>query len=162
MAAGGGREESVADLRRATLFEAADDGPLHRLAERSFRRRLRDGQILFTDGEPSDHLFVIRAGRVRILSRSPQGGELVLSVLGPGEVIGELSVIDGGPRSATAEALGDVELLAVAATDVRAVLLQEPDLLMAAAAELAGTVRRLTGNASDVVFLDLPRRLAKL
>ena len=155
-------EESVADLRRATLFETAEETPLRRLAERSFRRRLRDGQILFTEGEPSDHLFVIRSGRIRIVARSPQGGELVLSVLAPGEVIGELSVIDGGPRSATAEALGDVELLAVAATDVLTLLRQQPALLMAAATELAATVRRLTGSASDLVFLDLPRRLAKL
>ena len=155
-------EESVADLRRAALFEAADEPPLRRLAERAFRRRLRDGQILFSEGEPSDHLFVIRSGRVRIVSRSPQGGELVLSVLGAGEVIGELSVIDGGVRSATAEALGEVELLAVASSEVLAVLQQQPALLMAAATELAATVRRLTGSASDLVFLDLPRRLAKL
>lgn len=155
-------DESVADLRRAALFGDADDAPLRRLAERAFRRRLRDGQILFTEGEPSDHLFVIRSGRVRIVARSPQGGELVLSVLAPGEVIGELSVIDGGARSATAEALGDVELLAVASSDVLTVLQQDPALLMAAASELAATVRRLTGSASDLVFLDLPRRLAKL
>src|SRR5215212_354776 len=108
-------DEAVAELRRATFFETADEALLRGLAERSFRRRLRDGQILFTDGEPSDHLFVIRSGRIRILARSPQGSELVLAILACGEVIGELSVLDAGPRSATAEALGDVELLAVPA-----------------------------------------------
>jgi CRP-like cAMP-binding protein len=154
--------DAVSDLRRATFFAAAGEAPLRGLAERSFARRLRDGQILFTEGEPSDHLFVVRSGRIRIVARSPRGDELVLSVLGPGEVLGELSVIDQGPRSATAEALGEVELLAVAAADVRALLEREPALLMAAAAELAGTVRRLTGSAADLVFLDLPRRLAKL
>src|SRR3954470_17220135 len=150
------------ELRGATFLAAADEALLRSLAERSFRRRLRDGQILFTEGEPSEHLFVVRSGRVRILARSPQGSELVLAVLGPGEVIGELSVIDEGPRSATAEALGDVDLLAVPAADVRALLRRQPGLLLAAARELAGTVRRLTGSASDLVFLDLPRRLAKL
>ena len=160
--AAGAPSDAVDDLRRSTMFAAADDGVLRGLAGRSFRRRLREGQILFTEGEPSDHLFVVRAGRIRVLARSPQGAELVLSVLGPGEVIGELSVIDQGPRSATAEALDDVELLAVPAPDVRAVLEQHPGLLLSAAAELAGTVRRLTGSAGDLVFLDLPRRLAKL
>lgn len=155
-------QEAIVDLRRATVFGGADDAVLRGLAERAFRRRLRDGQILFTEGEPSDHLFVIRSGRVRIVARSPQGGELVLAVLTPGDVIGELSVIDEGPRSATAEALGDVELLAVAAGDVRTLLERQPALLMAAATELAATVRRLTGSASDLVFLDLARRLAKL
>ena len=95
-------------------------------------------------------------------SSAPRGDELVLSVLGAGEVLGELSVIDQGPRSATAEALGDVELLAVAAADVRALLEDQPTLLLAAAAELAGTVRRLTGSAADLVFLDLGGRIAKL
>jgi CRP-like cAMP-binding protein len=154
--------DAVPDLRRATFFAAAGEAQLRGLADRSFSRRLRDGQILFTEGEPSDHLFVVRSGRIRIVARSPRGDELVLSVLAPGEVLGELSVIDQGPRSATAEALGDVELLAVAAADVRALLEREPALLMAAAAELAATVRRLTGSAADLVFLDLPRRLAKL
>lgn len=154
--------DAVHDLRRATFFAAAEEHRLQGLAERSFPRRLRDGQILFTEGEPSEHLFVVRSGRIRIVARSPRGDELVLSVLGPGEVLGELSVIDQGPRSATAEALGDVELLAVAAADVRALLEAQPALLLAAAAELAGTVRRLTGSAADLVFLDLPRRLAKL
>lgn len=153
---------AVEDLRRSAIFAGADDGLLRGLADRSFRRRLRAGQILFTDGEPSEHLFVVRTGRIRVLTRSAEGGELVLSVLGPGEVIGELSVIDQGARSATAEALDDVELLAVAAADVRTLLQEHPGLLMAAAAELAATVRRLTGSASDLVFLDLPRRLAKL
>ena len=154
--------DAVRDLRRATFFAVAEEAALRGLAERSFPRRLRDGQILFTEGEPSEHLFVVRAGRIRIVARSPRGDELVLSVLGPGEVLGELSVIDQGPRSATAEALGDVELLAVAAADVRTLLEAQPALLLAAAAELAGTVRRLTGSAADLVFLDLPRRLAKL
>jgi CRP-like cAMP-binding protein len=154
--------DALVDLRRAPLFAAADEGRLRALAARSFARRLRDGQILFTEGEPSDHLFVVRSGRIRILARSPRGDELVLSVLAPGDVLGELSVIDQGPRSATAEALGDVELLAVAAADVRALLEAEPALLLAVAGELAATVRRLTGNAADLVFLDLPRRLAKL
>src|SRR4051794_39228945 len=108
-------DEAVAELRRATFFETADEALLHSLAERSFRRRLRDGQILFTEGEPSEHLFVVRSGRVRILARSPQGSDLVLAVRAPGEVIGELWVLDGGPRPAPAEALGDIELLAVPA-----------------------------------------------
>src|SRR3954468_17243393 len=130
-------DEAVTELRRATFFEAADEALLRSLAERSFRRRLRDGQILFTEGEPSEHLFVVRSGRIRILARSPQGSELVLAILPCGEGIGGLSVLGAGPPSATAEALGGVELLAVPAADVRALLHQQPGLLMAAARELA-------------------------
>jgi CRP-like cAMP-binding protein len=152
----------LAELRRTALFAGARDDQLRPLVDHAFTRRLAAGQILFTEGEPSDHVYVVRSGRVRIVVSSPHGDELTLSVLGPGDTFGELSVIDGGPRSATAEALGAVELLAVGAAEARQVLEREPVLLLAAAQELAATVRRLTGNAGDLVFLDLPRRLAKL
>src|SRR3954468_19523094 len=152
----------LAELRRTSLFASARDDQLRQLADRAYIRRLAAGQILFTEGEPSEHLYVLRSGRVRIVVTSPHGDELTLTVLGPGDTLGELSVIDGSPRSAAAEALEPVELLAVGAAEARQVLEREPAILLAAAAELAAMVRRLTGNAGDLVFLDLPRRLAKL
>src|SRR3954452_10945337 len=152
----------LAELRRTSLFGSARDDQLRPLGDRAYTRRFAAGQILFTEGEPSEHLYVVRSGRVRIVVRSPHGDELTLTVLGPGDTLGELSVIDGSPRSATAEALEPVELLAVGAAEARQLLEREPAILLAAAAELAAMVRRLTGNAGDLVFLDLPRRLAKL
>ena len=135
---------------------------LRRLAGHAFVRRFSAGQVIFTEGEPSEHLYVVRRGRVRILVQSPHGDELTLSVLAAGDTLGELSVLDEQPRSATAEALEAVELVTVPATDVRAVLHADPALLLAVAIELAAMVRRLTGGSADLVFLDLPRRLAKL
>lgn len=158
----GVQPDVLAELRRTSLFAGARDEQLRPLGERTFTRRLAAGQILFTQGEPSEHLYVVRSGRIRIVVTSPRGDELTLTVLGPGDSFGELSVIDGSPRSATAEALEPVELLAVGAVEARQVLEREPAILLAAAAELAAMVRRLTGNAGDLVFLDLPRRLAKL
>lgn len=128
----------------------------------SFPRRLARGQILFTEGERSEHLYVVARGRLKVLVRSARGEELLLAVVGPGESVGELSILDGRPRSATAEALDDVELVAVPAAAVREVLHASPALAVAWAQDLALTVRRLTGSAADLVFLDLPRRLAKL
>lgn len=152
----------VAELRRTALFANSAPARLVPLAQRAYLRRFASGQVLFTEGEPSDHLYVVRSGRVRVLVQSPQGDELTLSVLGPGEPLGELSMIDGRPRSASAEALSEAYLVALPADDVRAALRADPTLLLAIAAELAATVRRLTGGAADLVFLDLPRRLAKL
>lgn len=154
---------AVADqLRGTALFAAAPDGLLDRLAQRASPRRLAAGQVLAVEGEDADHLFVVASGRLRVLVGSARGDELTLTVLGPGDTVGELSVVDGRPRSATVEALDRVELLALPATVVREALLAEPGLLLAVAAELAGTVRRLTGATADLVFLDLPRRVAKL
>lgn len=155
-------DDVVAELRRTTLFSDADPTRLAQVAGRAFLRRFAAGQVVVTEGEPSVDLYVVRAGRVRVLVQSPHGEELTLSVLGPGDTMGELSVIDGQPRSASAEALTDAQLVALPAADVREMLKSDPALLLAAAAELAATVRRLTGRAGDLVFLDLPRRLAKL
>ena len=155
-------EDVVAELRGTALFAAAEPARLLPLARHAFLRRFARGQVVCTEGEPSDHLYVVRTGRVRVLVQSPRGEEMTLSVLGPGETIGELSMIDGQPRSASVEALSDAQLVALPAADVRAALRADPALLLAAAAELAATVRRLTGGTADLVFLDLPRRLAKL
>jgi CRP-like cAMP-binding protein len=153
----------IADvLRRTELFAQADTGSLTRLAARAYIRRFAAGQVLFTEGEPSEHLYVVHTGRVRVLVTSPRGDELTLSVLGPGDTMGELSIIDGAARSASAEAVAATELLTLPAADVRAAFEADPALLLAVAGELAAIVRRLTGGTADLVFLDLPRRLAKL
>ncbi len=157
-----GTTDLVEDLRRTTLFADAEPARLSTLAARAYVRRFAAGQLVFTEGEPSEHLYVVRRGRVRILVASPHGEELTLAVLGVGDTIGELSVIDGHARSASAECIEPAELVTVAAADVRSTLATDPALLLAAAAELATMVRRLTGGAADMVFLDLPRRLAKL
>ena len=154
--------DAVQALRSVPLFAAVDDADLERLAAATFPRRLARGQVLFTEDERSDHLFVLAEGRVKVLVSSPRGEELVLSVLGPGEALGELSVLDGADRSASAVALDEVELWCVPADAVRDLMQRSPALALAVAAELAARVRRLTGAAADQVFLDLPRRLAKL
>jgi CRP-like cAMP-binding protein len=123
---------------------------------------LRRGQLLFSEGDPSNHLFVVADGRIKVLVSSSRGEELILTVLGPGDTLGELSVLDGQPRSATAQALEDVQLVALPASALSELLGRAPELAVAWARELSATVRRLTGSSADLVFLDLPRRLAKL
>ncbi len=149
-------------LSSAPLFAAAGPGELGTLTAASFPRRLGKGQVLFVEGERSDHLYIVVSGRLNVLVGSPHGGELLLAVLSVGDSVGELSMLDGGLRSATAEALDEVNLVAIPADAVRAVLATSADLALAWAQDLALTVRRLTGSAADLVFLDLPRRLAKL
>jgi len=153
---------AIDDLRRSALFGVAGPESLRVLASRAYVRRFAAGQIVFTEGEPSDHLYVVRSGRVRIFVTSAHGDELTLTVLTVGDSIGELSIIDEQPRSASAAAIEATELLTIGADSMRAALTADPALLWTVAGELAATVRRLTGSAGDMVFLDLPRRLAKL
>lgn len=149
-------------LAEVPMFAKAEPALVLRLAESAFPRRLSRGQVLFVEGEPCEHLYVVVSGRLSISVTSPRGDELVLSVLGPGDAVGELGVVDGGARSAGATAVDEVQLLAVPAAAVRQLMATSPAVALAAAEELAAMLRRITGSAADLVFLDLPRRLAKL
>lgn len=154
--------DALGILGDVELFAGAPAAELEALAEASSPRRLSRGQVLFVEGEPSSHLYVVVEGRLKVLLSSSRGDDLLLAVLGPGDCLGEVSVLDEHPRSASAEALEATTLLAVPADKVREVLHRCPGIVLEWAQDLAATVRRLTGSTADLVFLDLPRRLAKL
>lgn len=149
-------------LRQVPMFARVEPAALAELEAAAFLRRLSRGQVLFVEGEPAEQLHVVRAGALKVHLTSAQGGELLLAILGRGHALGELSLLDGGTRSAGATALADTELLAVPAAVVRELLHRDPVALWAVAQGLAVGMRRLTGQHADLVFLDLPRRLAKL
>jgi CRP/FNR family transcriptional regulator, cyclic AMP receptor protein len=154
---------SIADeLAGLGLFHGLGEANITALAEVSFLRRLARGQVLFLTGEPSEHLYVVRSGLLHVVTSSPHGDQFVLSTVAPGQTLGELSILDGQPRSADVVAAESTELMAVPAAAVQALLDREPAALRAFATELARSLRRLTGAMGDILFLDLPRRLAKL
>lgn len=153
---------TIYDLRGASLMAPFSDEQLDSLASHSFVVSLGRGELLFEEGTASAHFYIVRSGRIRIARRSPEGTELGLSVVDGGGTIGDLSVMDGLARSATAESIDDAEVIAVPADRIRSLLTSSPEALMSVVEELASIVRRLTGTQSDLVFLDLPRRLAKL
>jgi CRP-like cAMP-binding protein len=149
-------------LATCRLFAGLPESDVRRLAGAATLRHYRRGQLLFYEGDAADSLLVVVEGSLKAISTSPQGEELLLAVVEPGESVGELTVADGGPRSATIAALTDVSVLRLPREAVLAVADQTPALTRALLASLAGTVRRLTGDAADLVFLDVPRRVAKL
>src|SRR5689334_5138265 len=149
-------------LRALDLFTGVPAAELEQLAAVAAQRKLVRGQILFMEGDPSNEFYVVVSGRLKVLLSSSRGDDLVLSVLTAGDSLGELSVLDEHPRSASVEALEPSVLLAVPADSIRAMLQRCPHAALEWAQSLAGTVRRLTGSTADLVFLDLPRRLAKL
>ncbi|MGY1701835.1 Crp/Fnr family transcriptional regulator [Geodermatophilus sp. SYSU D00766] len=149
-------------LRRCALFSGLPDADLQRLAASSTARRYRRGQFVVLEGDPGDSLLIVAEGSLKAVATSPHGEELLLAVLEPGESVGELTVADGGQRSATVAALTDATVVRIPRETVLAVAERSPALTRALLASLAGTVRRLTGDAADLVFLDTPRRVAKL
>ena len=125
-------------------------------------RAFRRGQIVCTTGDPGDTLIVVVSGRVKVAVRSADGGELTLALVGPGGTLGEVSVADGGPRSAEVETLEDSRLLLVPREQLQEICARVPSVANALARSVAATLRRLTEATSDLVFLDLPRRVAKV
>lgn len=107
---------------------AIDSDQANQLRERAVVRRFRKGQTLFHQGGSSDRVVVLLSGRVKVSTIAGDGKEIVLAFRGPGDLLGELSAIDGKPRSATVEAIEPVEALAIAAADFRSFLIANPDI----------------------------------
>lgn len=148
-------------LRRTNLLGAVPDADLAALAGVSRVRAFRRGQVVCTMGDPGDTLIVVDSGRLKVAVRSADGGELILMAVGPGGTLGEVSVADGGPRSADVETLEDSRLLFLPRERVQEICARVPSAAQALATSVAATLRRLTEATSDLVFLDLPRRVAK-
>lgn len=148
-------------LARVPLLSTLPPRSLAELTAASRLVTFAKSDVLFVEGDPPDRMFAVLSGRIRIYRNSAAGAELVLSNAGPGESIGELSVIDRLPRSASASALERSRVLVVPAERLREVLSRDPVAMLAVATQLAVTVRRLTGTTSDFIFLDLPHRLVK-
>ena len=125
-------------------------------------RTVRRGGYLFVEGDDSTSVVVFAAGRLKLVVTSPDGEHLLPGVLDPPTVLGEIGVIDGGPRSATAEILEDATVLIVPAEEIWRLLRADSAFVGATLASLIGRTRTLTKTTADLVFLDLPGRLARL
>lgn len=152
----------ASELSACPLFAGVPRAHVELLAEHAQVRRHRRGHPLFAEGDGGDSLFVVVEGSLKAVSLQPDGAELLLAVVERHEVVGELAVADGGVRSASVVALTDVTLLRVPRDAVLAVATQSPELTRALLGSLAAVVRRLTGSAADLAFLDIPHRVAKL
>jgi CRP/FNR family transcriptional regulator, cyclic AMP receptor protein len=162
MAQGGLETEWLVEhLGKSGIFTSLTEGARRLLAERMRRRVYRAGAYIFNKGDVGISLYIIVRGRVKLVDPIESGEEIIITVLKSGAVLGELSLFDGAPRSATAEALDDVELLALAREDFIAALRSFPDMALALLAGLARTIRRMNGEVEAAIFLDLPGRVAK-
>jgi CRP-like cAMP-binding protein len=157
------RAEQAAQLLSTTgIFGELDDEALARLAEHSDIRIYKKGQPVFYQGDRGDALYVVVEGLVKIFVTSDDGTEMVLTTLRPPDVLGELAVIDGSPRSASAEAVKPSTLLALDRTTLLELLAKHPALAEGLLRSVGAMIRRLTQQAADLVFLDVAGRLSKL
>jgi CRP-like cAMP-binding protein len=149
-------------LGGTNLLRSVPAEDLKAIAAASRLRSFRRGQVVFSRNDPGDTVIVVVSGRVKVVVRSADGGELTLTVIPAGGLFGELSVADNGPRSADAETLEECQLLLIPRETIQDLCARVPSVAQALISSIAATLRRLTGEAADLVFLDLPRRVAKV
>lgn len=148
-------------LRRVPFLAALPAEDLEWLGRRVMRRRLARGELVFQKDEPGHAAYIIERGSVRIYVPTAQGNDLTLAVLGPGDFFGDLSLLDGGPRSASAAALSETSVLTIERRDFVALLRSRPEAAMAVLAVVARRLRETDEMASDLASLDAGTRLAK-
>lgn len=156
-----GSELAIASLRRCGLFAAVHKPALEAVARLLRRRRFKRNAVIFHQGDPGDSLFIIESGSVKIvLPSSEGGGDAIISTLGPGAFFGELALLDGAARSASAVAIEPTEALVLDWESFDQLLDTQPQFRRAILVGLATELRRLTGHVEELHFLDLFGRLA--
>ncbi len=143
------------------LFAALDPEGARVLREALVEKHILKGQTLFLEGEPGDRLYVILDGKVKLGHTSPDGRESLMAILGPGEMFGELSLFDPGKRAATATALTDASVLELSNEQLMPWLAGRPEVAAALLQALARRLRRTNEAMADLVFSDVPGRVAK-
>ena len=153
------QEEEV--VRRAPLFTALDEAAALSLRASMDTVKIAKGSILFKEGDDGEHLYVIVDGKLKLGTSSGDGRENLLSILGPGEMFGELSLFDPGPRTSTATAVTDAKLLSLSHEKVIPWLKQNPEVSLQLLTRLSQRLRRTNEAVGDLVFSDVPGRVAK-
>src|SRR3990170_1947720 len=124
-------------LRQAPLFSALDDEAASALRASMAESRLRLGEVLFHEGDSGDKLYIVLDGKVKLGRTSSDGRENLLAVLGPGQMFGELSLFDPGPRSATVTAVTDASLMSLTHDELLRWLAGRPEVARGLLLQLA-------------------------
>ncbi|MFO7252866.1 MAG: Crp/Fnr family transcriptional regulator [Actinomycetes bacterium] len=148
-------------LSKAPLFAALDRESAAALRTSVTEVRLAKGQTLFSENDAGDRLYVVLEGKIKLSRTAADGRENLLSVLGPGEMFGELSLFDPRPRTASAIALTEARLAGLGHDDLRPWLTGRPEVALHLLRALAQRLRRTNDVIADLVFTDVPGRVAK-
>ncbi|HUG14445.1 MAG TPA: Crp/Fnr family transcriptional regulator [Thermomicrobiales bacterium] len=155
------RAATIDHLSRIPLFAELPDGMLSILAGESRVRRFPDGQVLFSEGDPGDTLLILEEGRVKVSRYTASGQEVVLAIIEAPSAFGELSLIDGAPRSASVTAQAAITVRILPRMSLMGLVHSEPSVAMALMTCLVEMVRDTNDRLSDVLSLDVPGRVAK-
>ena len=159
------RELTTADRHKILeghfLFGELPEADRETLVTYSRLETYRDGETIFLKGSPGRGMMAVLRGEVRISAPSSDGREIVLNIIRPGEIFGEIALLDGKDRSANAEAIGNCVLFVIERRDFLPFIEKRPGLALRLLAMMCERLRRTTQQVEDLLFLDLPARLAK-
>lgn len=154
-------EDTPALLAGHYLFRDLDTAVVERIVGLAVTRRLQAGEVLFLKGDEGDALYSVLKGQIRISATGPSGRAVILTMMGPGDVFGEIALLDGMPRTADAIGIAPTELIMIRRGDFMALLKQEPSLALHLLKLLCERIRRTSEQVEDSTFLPVPGRLAK-
>ena len=148
-------------LQGSPLFRGLAPATLDRIAVLAVQRGYRRGEIVFSAGDTGDVLFGVVSGRIRISTGSPDGREIFLNIMEPGDTFGEIALLDGGTRTATATAMEASELVSLRREPLFGLLEKEPKAALELLRLCGERLRWTSGLLEDAALLDAPARLAK-
>jgi CRP/FNR family transcriptional regulator len=154
-------EQSAVELLRSVpLFADLEEGELERFSQVAVPRSFPAGTRVFHEGDSSDACYIVSEGSFRVTREHSDGRAITLATLGPGEIFGELAMLDGDTRSASAESITDGTLLALPANDVRSLLARNPEIALKLVAGLVRRLRAANMRLSRQSFQTVPSRVA--
>jgi CRP/FNR family transcriptional regulator len=158
--AGTTEQSAVELLRSVPLFAGLEEGELERFSQVAVPRSFPAGTRVFHEGDSSDACYIVSEGSFRVTREHSDGRAITLATLGPGEIFGELAMLDGDTRSASAESITDGTLLALPANDVRSLLGRNPEIALKLVAGLVRRLRAANMRLSRQSFQTVPSRVA--
>lgn len=148
-------------LARAGIFQGVSPDAVAALVRQLEPVTFRRTEVVFSEGEPGDTLFIITAGKVKIGRKSVDGRESLITLMGPSDMFGELAIFDPGPRTSTVTALTEVKAVMMSRSVLRSWIADRPEIAEQLLRVLARRLRRTNDNLSDLIFTDVPGRVAK-
>jgi CRP/FNR family transcriptional regulator, cyclic AMP receptor protein len=149
-------------LRRSRLFARLGDSEIDTILAHATVARHAQGDQIFAKGDPGNSMMAVLRGRVTISAPSPDGRQVVLTVMREGDVFGEIALLDGHERTADATTMTDCELMVVPRRSLLALLERRPDLCIDLLIVLCERLRQTDEQVEDLAFLDLEARIAKV
>ncbi|WLF43047.1 CRP-like cAMP-activated global transcriptional regulator GlxR [Corynebacterium diphtheriae] len=154
--------EGVQDiLSRAGIFQGVDPIAVNNLIEDLESVRFPRGATIFEEGEPGDRLYIITSGKVKLARHSMDGRENLLTVMGPSDMFGELSIFDPGPRTSSAVCVTEVHAATMNSEMLRQWIAEHPEISEQLLCVLTRRLRRTNNSLADLIFTDVPGRVAK-